>query len=246
MLRRLNHRITKHLIFLKFRKFFKRKIHRKFKVRYSDFLKRKDAPWFNMAAVEFLDTLDLKKFKVLEFGSGSSTLYFALKCDSVASYELDKKYYKFTRSILEKNSVKNVKLNLYNQIDSELIMSISDSEFSILILDDTNRGKVLRELINLPRLPDIIILDNSDWMPNHLGLLLGRYFIINFIDFPRAAHKSKSFKLNHFATQTSICFNKSKVFPNQISSKITLQPIAGGKVQSKKSKDLDTFEGNRI
>jgi hypothetical protein len=129
--------------------------------------------------------------------------------------------------------VKNVKLNLYNKIDSELIMSISDSEFSILILDDTNRGKVLRELINLPRLPDIIILDNSDWMPNHL-------------DFPRAAHKSKSFKLNHFATQTSICFNKSKVFPNQISSKITLQPIAGGKVQSKKSKDLDTFENDRI
>jgi len=59
-----------------------------------------------MAAVGFLDTLNLKKYKVLEFGSGSSTLYFALKCDSVVSYELDETYYKFTRSILEMHSVK--------------------------------------------------------------------------------------------------------------------------------------------
>ena len=64
---------------LKIKTTLEKKFRRKFRDRYSGFLNRNDAPWFNMAAVQFLDTLDLSKHRVLEFGSGSSTLYFASK-----------------------------------------------------------------------------------------------------------------------------------------------------------------------
>lgn len=67
---------------------------RKFKHQYKDFLLRVDAPWFNKGSVEFLDTLDLKNYHVIEFGSGSSTFYFADKCKFVNSYEMNVDFFK--------------------------------------------------------------------------------------------------------------------------------------------------------
>ena len=219
----------------------KKKFRRKFRRRYSSFLNRKDAPWFNMAAVEFLDTLDLSKYRVLEFGSGSSTLYFAQKCKSVKSFEMNSLYFEYTDLQLKSRKIKNVSLNLYENNDIYPVGKYYNSSYSLVVLDDTNRGKALLAILKAPTLPKIIIFDNSDWMPNHLSLIFKKYFIINFIDFPRTGNSRNNFKLNHFVTQTSICFKKTENFPPQILSEITNSQIAGSKLQSKKSKLLDTL-----
>ena len=226
---------------LKIKTTLEKKFRRKFRDRYSSFLNRKDAPWFNMAAVQFLDTLDLSKYRVLEFGSGSSTLYFASKCLSVDSYELNPSYFKYTDSQLKFKKIKNVNLSLYSSDGGDPVGGLYNPTHKLVVLDDTNRGKALQAILKSSTLPKIIIFDNSDWMPNHLSLIFREYFIINFNDFPRAAHTHSNFRLNNFATQTSVCFKKTESLPPQILSEITTLQIAAGKLQSKKSKLLDTL-----
>jgi len=50
-------------------------------------------PWITYPALDFLKKLTLNKLKVLEFGSGASTLWFANNCSVVKSYEFDLDYY---------------------------------------------------------------------------------------------------------------------------------------------------------
>ena len=207
--------------------------------RYGTFLLRKEAPWFNAAAVEFLDTLDLSAYTFFEFGSGTSTLYFSSKCLGGNSYEQNSEYFEFTRKLLDQNEVQNVNLQLYLTSDVNHILHNQQIQSSILILDDTNRGTILKNLSVMDLLPPIIIFDNSDWMPNHLSLLLDRFFIINFIDFPRRARNFENFKINHFSTQTTIALSKFTPLPDQISRRVSFSPIPAGKVQSKKSRLLD-------
>jgi len=50
-------------------------------------------PWITYPALDFLERLTLNKFKVVEFGSGASTLWFARNCKEIKSYEFDSDYY---------------------------------------------------------------------------------------------------------------------------------------------------------
>ena len=65
-------------------------------------------PWITFPAIEYLKTLPLQNFKIVEFGSGASTLWFAARCKSLTSYEFDAEYFQAVRGALSDN--KNVRL----------------------------------------------------------------------------------------------------------------------------------------
>lgn len=49
-------------------------------------------PWLTPGAIQFLDTILRPDFRVLEFGCGGSTIYFAKRCQFVLSMETDQKW----------------------------------------------------------------------------------------------------------------------------------------------------------
>jgi len=54
---------------------------------------RTDSPWLAQGATIFLDQYLTKEMRVLEYGSGYSTIYFANRVDSVVSFEHYKEWY---------------------------------------------------------------------------------------------------------------------------------------------------------
>src|SRR3954469_11247374 len=60
-------------------------------------------PWFTYPAIEYLNQLDLSGKRVLEFGSGFSTLYWAKRCGHVVSIESSKSWFEKMGPKLPKN-----------------------------------------------------------------------------------------------------------------------------------------------
>lgn len=55
---------------------------------------KQSTPWFTLPCNKFLTLILNKKYKVFEFGSGSSTFFFATKCKKVFSCEYYENFYK--------------------------------------------------------------------------------------------------------------------------------------------------------
>lgn len=74
-------------------------------------------PWVSFPAIYFLDRLKLNDVRLLEFGGGASTIYFAQKCNKVLCIEFSKSWHE----VLEKTLVgyKNTRLVYANAINEQ-------------------------------------------------------------------------------------------------------------------------------
>lgn len=68
-------------------------------------------PWLNFSAINFLESWLKKDMKVFEFGSGSSTLFFAKRTETVVSIEHDPTWYDKMKILINEQSIKNVQYN---------------------------------------------------------------------------------------------------------------------------------------
>lgn len=69
-------------------------------------------PWIPRPATVFLDTIVQKDWKVFEWGSGGSTLYWGLHCGQVVSIEDDPQWHAKMVELLKQWKVTNVDLRL--------------------------------------------------------------------------------------------------------------------------------------
>jgi len=81
-------------------------------------------PWITFPAIDFLDNLMLSKSKILEFGAGASTIFFANRAREVISYEFDRSYYSQITNISK--LYKNVQI-----LNGDLASSEVSREFKI-------------------------------------------------------------------------------------------------------------------
>lgn len=124
----------------------------------------KPIPWFTYSAIAYLERLDLNQKTVFEWGSGHSSLYFSDKCQSITSIEYKKDWYKYVNSLLEENmTLHHVGYDDYAKIISEI-----DESYDIIIIDGEidRRLECAKEAIKYIKPGGLIILDNSDWLPN--------------------------------------------------------------------------------
>ena len=120
-------------------------------------------PWLTFGAIIFLESIIKKDFKILEFGSGGSTLFFSKLAKSVRSYETNEGWYK---KVLEKTKkIDNIEL-IYSDRKgmSNGIKSFPDEYFDIILIDsDPTRSKRL-DLANMSKnkvkIGGYLILDN--------------------------------------------------------------------------------------
>lgn len=141
-------------------------------------------PWINHFAFERLKKMIRPEFRVLEFGSGGSTLFFEQHTSYVYSIEHDAKWYEEVQSKIKE--VLHVKLNLirpevdpeaeekYKSIHGLFTNGLSFKEYShgadllpnesfdLLIIDGRVRPKCLKNSISKLKPGGILIFDNSD------------------------------------------------------------------------------------
>jgi hypothetical protein len=130
-----------------------------------------ETPWYTYPAIEFLRQLDFSDKAVFEFGSGNSTLFWGRLAREVTSVEDVEAWHEEISSKVPSNC------RLLLQTDLEEYVKAIDSfdMFDVIVVDGPARGltrlKCARAALPHLREGGMIILDNSDWLPQTSAFL---------------------------------------------------------------------------
>lgn len=128
-------------------------------------------PWYTYPAIEFLSQLDFTARHVFEFGSGMSTLFWAQRAQDVVSVEDDDRWFETMSARVPDN------VRLQHEADLSRFAHTIDpeGEFDVIVVDGPARGrtrlKCCRAALTHLREGGLVILDNSDWLPESSRLL---------------------------------------------------------------------------
>jgi precorrin-6B methylase 2 len=118
-------------------------------------------PWTTYPFIDFIKERLKNTFAVFEFGSGSSTLFYAAHVYQVVSVEHDKRWFDKVNEKVPKNVKLILKeLNVVKSY-SEVLTEINQN-FQIIVVDGLERVKCIRNSIEYLSNDGIIILDDSE------------------------------------------------------------------------------------
>jgi predicted O-methyltransferase YrrM len=118
-------------------------------------------PWYTYAATDYLVKMIRNDMSVFEYGSGSSTLWWALRVERVVSVEHDPKWYR----LIGKQLPSNVE---YHHIPlvrgGEYCRKIGEykNEFDVIVIDGRDRNNCIANGIDALRDGGMIVFDNSE------------------------------------------------------------------------------------
>jgi len=129
-------------------------------------------PWYTYPAVEYLKQLDFRDRTVFEFGAGNSTLFWAAAARRVVSVEDDAGWFERMRPRLPANC----ELILETDLDEyPRTVARAGERYDVIVVDGAARGKTRikcsRHALAQLREGGMIILDNSDWLPESTRVL---------------------------------------------------------------------------
>jgi len=136
-------------------------------------------PWLHPDIITFLDENINIDTKILEFGSGNSTVYFSKLTNNLYSVEHDIVWYNKIKKQLN-NNVEYIlsKVNYVSQpskdkmfyncntIEELLKINIPDEYFDIIIIDGIHRVNCANASLNKLKKGGILILDDSNRIEN--------------------------------------------------------------------------------
>ena len=122
-------------------------------------------PWLSFGAIIALESIVSKEYKVLEFGSGGSTIFWAERCGSVKSFETNHKWYENVKKRVER--FKNVEITLTNEKETLEAIEKEPDNYYDLVLIDPNPQDVRRILLANAVVPKIklngwLVIDNYE------------------------------------------------------------------------------------
>lgn len=127
-------------------------------------------PWFTYPAIEFLKERLTKEMTVFEYGSGSSTLFFAERVKEIISVETNKEWFNKIVNKLPSNA----RLIFYDQNNFNCsypeVIKTTNSKFDIIIIDAIEREEVIYWAEKSINDRGVIILDNSDRLEYQNGI----------------------------------------------------------------------------
>lgn len=120
----------------------------------------KPVPWYTYPAIEFIENKLNKNFRVFEFGSGNSTLWFSERVLQVVCVESNSEWF----SYLQENISSNVELNWIEEENkyASKIFEYPKEYFDIIAIDGINRNKCAESAISRLKQNGFIIFDNTD------------------------------------------------------------------------------------
>jgi predicted O-methyltransferase YrrM len=125
--------------------------------------KNPDLPWLTSGSISLIDNLIKKSDKMIEFGSGRSTAWFAKRVDELTSVETDQFWYEKVK--IDLKAYKNTNL-IFLDGDIEfrnLISTIDDNSIDISLIDGAYRDLCANLLIDKMKSGGVMIIDNANW-----------------------------------------------------------------------------------
>jgi hypothetical protein len=121
-------------------------------------------PWLTYPAIDFLRAKDLRRRRVLEFGSGQSTLWWAIHAKEVFSFEDGPEWHAY----VTQRAPSNVKVHLVRDSVAEM-KSVLEGQppFDIVLIDSFDRAAVAAIARDVVTSDGVVILDNAEgfWGP---------------------------------------------------------------------------------
>ena len=129
-------------------------------------------PWYTYPAIEYLSHIDFSDRKVLEYGSGSSTLWWASRCGELVSIESNPGWYERTQKVVD--TQKQVSYRLETREDIYVQQDYIESA-NVIVIDGVHRSKcvdwMIKSIDHDSRNANMLIFDNADWYPNSIRRL---------------------------------------------------------------------------
>jgi predicted O-methyltransferase YrrM len=124
--------------------------------------RRPELPWLGFRAIKYLDQIIDTTWKVLEFGSGMSTIWFARRCGFLVSIETDKAWYNAVTSMLNEKALLNVDYKFCDESEADVLQDYEESYFDLVLVDGPRRDRTMMTAILKVKQDGYIYLDNSD------------------------------------------------------------------------------------
>jgi hypothetical protein len=123
-------------------------------------------PWYTYPSIDFLKYRSYTGRKVLEFGGGQSTIWWAQRVAHVVTFESGSEWYERLRREIPEN----VKLHLVpgnssaDQVDEikRVLASESESRFDVIVIDGDFRYAMIDIAVSMLSEDGIIVCDNSE------------------------------------------------------------------------------------
>jgi predicted O-methyltransferase YrrM len=128
------------------------------------------APWLTEGAIEFLDRYLKRTHKVLEMGTGGSTIFFSKRVHSVFSIEHDEDWHNCVHAELRKQNIHNVTgvlLQQHSTLQKAYIRMLEREKdcsavYDVILIDGRERSTCIKHSIDLLKPEGLLILDNYD------------------------------------------------------------------------------------
>ncbi len=141
-------------------------------------------PWYTYPMIDFLGTRNFSTKKVMEFGGGQSTLWWAKRAKEVITFEDNKEWYE----MLKKQIPSNVKLYLVSQetrdkcvSDIEKILSdLGNPSFDIAVIDGLFREEMIEIADKFVAHDGAVICDNAEGYGFYEGFRNRRFKKVDF------------------------------------------------------------------
>jgi len=117
-------------------------------------------PWISYRAVKFLDQKITPDWRVIEFGSGMSTLWFARRCGFLHSIETDDHWYQLISRGLQ--GAKNVRYDLRPLDKCYDVSDYPDASVDLAFVDGEWRSRCVENVVSKIRPGGLLYLDNTD------------------------------------------------------------------------------------
>lgn len=115
-------------------------------------------PWYSYPAIEFILAQDFASKRILEWGAGQSTIFWARRAREVVAIESDPIWHKKILPQLPSNA----KLHLVKEDLSDLEDHLDQSSFDLIIVDGLDRFKCAEKSVPLLAQNGAIIVDNAN------------------------------------------------------------------------------------
>ncbi len=187
-------------------------------------------PWITYPCLEFLSRLDFSACSIFEYGSGSSTLWWAARAQNVRSVERETDWYQLIKPRLPSNAQLELCADETRYADTILA---TGTQFDVVVIDGAVRFPCAQALLPALKSTGIIILDNTEWYPNLAGFLREKgFFQLDFCGFG---------PINAFTSCTSVFFRDPALLANRLEKK-EWTPIGGRFLNAHDDQKLETID----
>lgn len=124
---------------------------------------RPTLPWISFSAIDILEDHLNKSSRVLEFGSGMSTIWYSRHAREVCSVEDHEPWFKKINQIITKSRIANINYKFTSSsLEYIQFMSGDIQGFDLIMIDGRHRSDCIMQASKLLNPGGILYLDNSD------------------------------------------------------------------------------------